>query len=231
MCGRFTLRAPASVVAEQFALFEVDPFTPRFNIAPSQPVAVVRSGADLSARRKRHLAWIRWGLIPHWAKDASVGNRMINARAESVLEKPAYRSAFVQRRCLIVADGFYEWQKAGSVKRPFFFHLRDDRPFAFAALWESWKAPDNARIESCTLLTTNPNPIVAPIHDRMPVILAPRDYDRWLDATLPKADSLLSLLGPYGGEELVAYPVSPYVNSPPHDDARCIERVAEQGAD
>src|SRR3989339_689208 len=125
MCGRFTLRAPASVVAEQFSVFEVEPFTPRFNIAPTQSVAVVRARPDDSQQSQRELVWMRWGLIPSWAKDPSIGNRMINARAESVTEKPAYRAAFQRRRCLMVADGFYEWQTAGKAKQPFFVRMLD----------------------------------------------------------------------------------------------------------
>ena len=156
MCGRFTLRAPASVVAEHFALFELPPFTPRFNIAPTQPVPVIRlapgtvpvfapaktglspSGASDSTPR-RELVFLRWGLIPSWAKDPSIGNRMINARAETVAEKPAFRTALRRRRCLLAADGFYEWQAAGRRKQPYFIRLRDDRPFAFAGLWEMWE--------------------------------------------------------------------------------------------
>ncbi len=230
MCGRFTLRAPASVVAEQFALFEVEPFTPRFNIAPSQAVAVVRPESGPADRRRRELAWLRWGLIPHWAKDASLGNRMINARAESVMEKPAYRSAFQQRRCLIVADGFYELMKAGRAKQPFFFCLRDGRPFAFAALWETWRPSNGEPVESCVLLTTSPNELIAPIHDRMPVILKSEDYDPWLDPKLHQSGPLYALLRPYASAEMIAYPVTPRVNSPTHDDARCIEPFGEETA-
>ena len=179
MCGRFTLRAPASVIAEQFALFEVPPFTARFNIAPTQPVPVIRMrpGPSLRARRgSRELVWLRWGLVPGWAKDPAIGSRLINARAETAAEKPAFRTALRQRRCLVAADGFYEWQQAGRTKQPYFIHLRDDRPFAFAGLWEAWEGADHAWLETCTLLTTGPNDVVRPIHDRMPVILPPQAY-------------------------------------------------------
>jgi putative SOS response-associated peptidase YedK len=219
MCGRFTLRAPASVVAEQFALFEVPPFAPRFNIAPSQPVPVVRLA------RGRELVWLRWGLIPAWAKDPAIGNRLINARAETVAEKPAFRAALRRRRCLVAADGFYEWQRTGKRKQPYFIRLRDDRPFAFAGLWESWEAPDSSQIESCTLLTTEPNELMRPIHDRMPVILPADGYRVWLDPAMEKPERLLPLFRPYPAEEMTAEPVSTFVNSPAHEGPECIAPV------
>ena len=148
------------------------------------------------------------------------------ARAESAAEKPAFKNAFQRRRCLMVADGFYEWQKTGKQKQPCFIRMRDDRPFAFAALWEAWKDADDTWIESAALLTTTPNEVVSSIHDRMPVILKPEDYDRWLDPAMHKPEQLSALLRPYPSAEMVAFAVSPYVNSPAHDDARCIERVA-----
>jgi len=223
MCGRFTLRAPASLVAEQFALFEMAPFAPRFNIAPSQPVAVVRLLPD---EPERQLAWLRWGLIPSWATDPAIGNRMINARAETVAEKPAFRAALRRRRCLVIADGFYEWQKTGGKKQPHFIHMRDDRPFAFAGLWESWEGADHSVVESCTLLTTEPNQLLAPIHNRMPVILAPERYHQWLDPGVGDPDRLRPLLAPYPADRMGAYPITTYVNSPANDGPRCIERAA-----
>ena len=222
MCGRFTLRAPASLVAEQFTLFELPPFAPRFNIAPSQPVAVVRL-APAQGQPQRELAWLRWGLIPSWAKDPAIGNRMINARAETVAEKPAYRAALRRRRCLLAADGFYEWQRTDGRKQPYFIHLCDDRPFAFAGLWEAWEGPDDSYIESCTLLTTEPNELIRPIHNRMPVILAPDDYEPWLDPAVQKPEPLVPLLRPYPSDEMAAHPVSTLVNSPTNDDPKCIE--------
>lgn len=222
MCGRFTLRAPASVVAAQFGLFEMPPFAPRFNIAPTQPVAVVRCAAGELASQ-RELTWLRWGLIPSWAKDPAIGNRMINARAETVSEKPAYRTAFRRRRCLVVADGFYEWQRSGGRKQPFFIRMRDDRPFAFAGLWESWQGRKEGPVESCTLLTTAPNELLEPIHNRMPVILGSGDYQQWLDSAVQEPEPLELLLRPFPAGGMVADPVNTYVNSPSRDDPRCID--------
>jgi putative SOS response-associated peptidase YedK len=237
MCGRFTLRAPASAVAEAFSLLDVPPLEPRFNIAPSQPVPVVRLSpgpaetAGGGPQGERQLAFLRWGLIPSWADDPAIGNRLINARAETAAEKPAFRAAFRQRRCLLVADGFYEWRQLGHTKgsprQPYFFQMRDGRPLGFAGLWESWEGPDRARIESSTILTTAASELVRPIHDRMPVILAPADYARWLDPAVDRAEPLLGLLRAYAGEALVACAVSPWVNSPAHDDPRCIEPAAD----
>jgi len=220
MCGRFTLRASASVIAEHFSIFELPPFSPRFNIAPSQPVAVVRLASPPSGRE---LVWLHWGLIPSWAKDPAIGNRMINARAETAAEKPAYRAAMRRRRCLLPADGFYEWQKAGRAKQPHFIRMKDDRPFAFAGLWETWEGPDNSYIESCTVLTTEPNDVVRPIHDRMPVILDPKNYEQWLDTTTEDPTGLLPLLRPYPSEQMRADPVNTLVNSPANDEPGCIE--------
>ncbi len=221
MCGRFTLRAPASVVAEQFALFDVAPFPARFNIAPSQPVAVVRLPSQ-RPEPQRELQWLRWGLIPSWAKDPAIGNRMINARAETVAEKPAYRAALRHRRCLMAADGFYEWQLAGRQKQPYFIHMHDDRPFAFAGLWEIWEGPDHTPVESCTLLTTEPNRLLRPIHNRMPVILAPEDYPQWLDPAIQKPEQLAPLLRSYPSEPMAAHPVSTVVNDPTNDGPQCV---------
>jgi putative SOS response-associated peptidase YedK len=225
MCGRFTLRAPASQIAEQFALFDSAEFRARYNIAPTQDVAAVRVRPDVAAGR-RHLAWLRWGLIPSWAKDAAIGNRMINARAETVAEKPAFRTPLARRRCLVLADGFYEWQKAGTKKQPYFIRMADERPFAFAGLWESWEGPDHALVESCTIITTEANALVRPVHDRMPVILARDDYERWLDPAVRDAAALVPLLRPYPAEAMSATPVSAFVNSPAHDGPQCIEPAA-----
>jgi len=229
MCGRFTLRAPASVIAEQFALFELPPFTPRFNIAPSQPVAVVRlapgRGGPDAAEPDGELVWLRWGLVPSWAKDPAVGNRMINARAETAAEKPAFRAAMKRRRCLVAADGFYEWQRRGPGRRkqPYFIHRRDDAPFAFAGLWESWEGADHSYLETCTLLTTEANDLMRPIHDRMPVILAPEHYAPWLDLPHPDPRSLTPLLRPAPSDPLEALPVGTYVNRPGNEGPNCIE--------
>ncbi len=225
MCGRFTLRAPASVIAEQFALLDVAPFDPRYNIAPTQDVAAVRRTSE-ATDSARQLVRLRWGLVPAWAKDPAIGNRLINARAETAAEKPAFRTALRRRRCLVVADGFYEWQRSGKQKQPYFIRLCDDRPFAFAGLWEHWEGPDHSALETCALLTTEPNDLMKPIHDRMPVILSPSDFDHWLDPAVQQPEQLASLFRPYPSEEMVAYPVSAYVNSPTRDDPRCIEPTA-----
>ncbi|HUT13177.1 MAG TPA: SOS response-associated peptidase [Thermoguttaceae bacterium] len=222
MCGRFTLRAPAGVVAEEFALVGVPPFAARFNIAPTQPVPVVRLDPR-QTETPREWAWLRWGLIPGWAKDPSIGNRMINARSETVAEKPAFRAALRCRRCLVAADGFYEWQRTGKHKQPYFIRMRDDRPFAFAGLWESWEGPDHAAVESCTLLTTGPNELIRSIHDRMPVILARGDYQLWLDPEIREPEPLVPLWKPYPSEEMAAVPVGPMVNDPANEDPKCIE--------
>jgi putative SOS response-associated peptidase YedK len=224
MCGRFTLRAPASAVAEAFGLGldVVPPLEPRYNIAPSQAVPVLR----LSSAERRELVLLRWGLIPSWADDPGIGNRLINARAETAAGKPAFRAAFRQRRCLLAADGFYEWAPASHGKRaprqPYLFQIRSGGPFGFAGLWESWEGPQGARIESCTILTTSANELVRPVHDRMPVIVAPTDYQRWLDPAATRPEPLLGLVRPYPAEAMVATAVSPWVNSPAHDDPRCI---------
>ena len=224
MCGRFTLRAPASLIAEQFSLFEVPLLKPRFNIAPTQAAAVVRM-APQQAESRRQLVFLRWGLVPAWAKDPAVGNRMINARAETAADKPAFRTALRRRRCLVAADGFYEWQTLGNRRQPMFIHLRDDRPLAFAGLWESWEGAGHSALESFTILTTAANDLVRPIHDRMPVIVAPEDYARWLDPAVQTPEPILPLLRPYSSELLEAYAVGTRVNSPARDDEGCLERL------
>lgn len=233
MCGRFTLRAPASAIAEQFALFEMPEFAARFNIAPTQLVPAVRCRVEgdspLVAGAKNELAWLRWGLVPGWAKDPSIGARLINARAETAAEKPAFRAAMQRRRCLIVADGFYEWQHTGRAKQPFFIHLSDDRPFAFAGLWETWEGPDHSILETCTILTTDANDLIRPIHDRMPVILSPDSYAAWLDPSVVDPRPLSPLLAAYPADAMSAQPVGPLVNSPAHDSAACLERALPKG--
>lgn len=228
MCGRFTLRTPTPVLIQQFQLGLFAPLPPRYNIAPTQPIAVVR---QLGPGEPRQLDTLRWGLIPSWAKDPAIGNRMINARAETVAEKPAYRAAFRQRRCLVLADGFYEWQKSPAGKQPYYIRLADDRPFAFAGLWERWQdktLKDAPIIESCTVITTDANRLVQPIHDRMPAILAPEDYAHWLDPHVAAAEQLTPLLRPYPAEEMTTYPVSPLVNRPTSDSPECIKPQPEQ---
>jgi putative SOS response-associated peptidase YedK len=225
MCGRFTLRTPAAAVAKQFGLLEVPPFEPRFNVAPAQPAAVVRL-APGAPQGRRQWAWLRWGLLPPWAKDPALGNRLINARAETAAQKPAFRAALRQRRCLVVADGFYEWQHTASRKQPYFFQLRDQRPFGFAGLWERWQGPEGSAVETCALLTTEANDLVRPIHDRMPVIVAPADYPLWLDPAVEEPRQLSRLWTPYPAGEMTAYAVGTWINSPAHEDRRCIEPLS-----
>jgi putative SOS response-associated peptidase YedK len=228
MCGRFTLRTPASVLIEQFDLDvrdggQLELFDARYNIAPTQEVVVVR--ADQTEGR-RAAAPMRWGLIPSWSKEGPTGPPMINARAETLAEKPAFRTAFRCRRCLIPADGFYEWRQAaggGAKKQPFWIHRPDGRPFAFAGLWESWSKPGGGpTMESCVIVTTEANRTLRELHDRMPVVLAPGDYPLWLDGSVVEPARLQHLLAPCGEDELVAEPVSTHVNRVANDDPRCI---------
>jgi putative SOS response-associated peptidase YedK len=229
MCGRFTLRTPASAIAEQFSLLEVPDLQPRFNIAPSQPAPVVRidprSASEGPAAQQRQFVFLHWGLVPGWADDPKIGNRMINARAETAADKPSFRTAMRRRRCLIVADGFYEWKTIAKRRQPVFIHMRDGRPFAFAGLWESWEGAGHSALESCTILTTTANELIRPIHDRMPVIVACEDYSRWLDPAVQQAEAILPLLRPYPAEAMEAYAVSPRVNNPARDDEACLEKA------
>jgi putative SOS response-associated peptidase YedK len=228
MCGRFALISPGDSLQAAFAVeqthLDLAQIGPRYNIAPTQPVLAVRlaaSGSLATNGRQRELTLLRWGLVPSWSQDSKMGARLINARSETVAEKPAFRAAFKRRRCLIPADGFYEWQKTDSGKQPMYIHLRDERPFALAGLWEIWQGADGSELETCTILTTSPNELMEPIHNRMPVILDPADYDEWLHAD-PKPETGLHLLRPYPADEMAAYPVSAWVNSPAHDDPDCL---------
>jgi putative SOS response-associated peptidase YedK len=223
MCGRFTLITPDQELAVQFNLPEVPAMPPRYNIAPTQPVAAVRLNARSGARE---LAWLHWGLVPSWAQDPAVGSRLINARSETVAEKPAFRAAFQRRRCLVLADGFYEWQKVDGAKQPYYIRLRDGSPFAMAGLWEHWEGGEGSVIQSCTLLTTEPNLLIQPLHSRMPVLLAAQDYDLWLDPQVQRPERLAPLLRPYPATEMVAYPVSRRVNNPDNDDPHNIEPLS-----
>jgi len=223
MCGRFSLRARnAAILAEYFGIVKVPLLKDRYNIAPTQGVPVVRLNPGQS-QAQNEMVILRWGLIPSWAKEPGLGNRMINARAETLAEKPAFRTALNRRRCLIVADGFYEWQVAGRSKQPYFFHFRDDRPFAFAGLWDTWEGPDHSAIESCTIITTEASDLVRPIHDRMPVILPTDNYQIWLDPALNTFEELSDLLVPFSSDEMEAYEISTLVNKPMHDGPECIE--------
>ena len=210
MCGRFTLRASANQIAEFFELMRdlVDWDVPRFNIAPTQSVLGVRASSS-----GREAVRFRWGLIPPWAKDAKLAASLINARAETAAEKPAFRAAFKRRRCLVPVSGFYEWQRDGKLKTPQLISLSSSDLFALAGLWEKWQAPDGSLIESCTVLTTSPNELMATIHDRMPVILKPADYGVWLDSQVDDAAVLKSLLVPYPADEMQVEQVSDVVNN------------------
>jgi putative SOS response-associated peptidase YedK len=219
MCGRFLLITPVDELRQLFLFDQRPNLPPRFNVAPSQPVPIVRLVADKSARE---LVLARWGLVPFWAEDVKIGSKMINARVETVQRLPAFREAYKRRRCLIPADGFYEWQTIGETKQPMLIRRRDLAPFAFAGLWERWQAKGGEPIESCTIVTTTANRTLAPIHGRMPAILAPADHGRWLD---PAGDGQ-ALLRPAPEDWLEAVPVSMRVNSPRNDDAACIEPAA-----
>jgi putative SOS response-associated peptidase YedK len=190
-----------------------------YNIAPTQQVDVVTQSGGV-----RRLETYKWGLIPSWAEDPKIGSRMLNARAETLTEKPSFRIPLAKRRCLIPADGFYEWKREGRAKQPFYFHRKDDALFAFAGLWEEWHGPQGP-VRSVTVITTTANEVTAPVHDRMPVIVQPESEAFWLDMSVPVSEDLLSVLQPYPAEWMEAYPVSPMVNSAAVDDAECIVPV------
>lgn len=218
MCGRYTLRVPTETLAEHFGLSEVGrTVPPSYNVAPTSEVAAIVAGGG----GERRLELLRWGLVPSWADDPGIGARMINARSETAHEKPSFRRAFRERRCLIPADGFYEWRRTGDGKQPYHIRLREGRPFAFAGLWERW-----GDLRTCAILTTAANDAVAEVHERMPVILPPEDYDLWLDPETRDTEYLLPLMRPFEAGEMEVYPVSRFVNRPTNDDERCVERVA-----
>jgi len=219
MCGRFTLRSSPKAVAEVFGLAEPPHLSPHFNIFPSQSVAAVRQQPET---HRKELSLLHWGLIPSWAEDPSIGNRMANARSETAATKPSFRRAFKSRRCLVVADGFYEWQKTDGKKQPYFIRLKNDHPFGLAGLWEGWDKQGEP-IESCTILTTEANKLMMPIHDRMPVIIPPDQFDLWLDPAVHDEKVLSGMLRPFNSSDMIAYPISTLVNSPKNDVAACIE--------
>ncbi|BAY17355.1 hypothetical protein NIES21_31920 [Anabaenopsis circularis NIES-21] len=225
MCGRFTLNQSADALSKAFHLQQIPDLAAQYNIAPTQMVPTVLHNPTSKQDKFQQL---RWGLIPGWAKDAKMGVKLINARAETVAEKPAFRAAFKRRRCLVIADGFYEWQKQQGKKQPYYFRLQDSQPFAFAGLWEMWHSPEGEEIASCTIVTTTANELLTPIHDRMPVILAPEDYDLWLDTQVQTPEKLQPLLDPYPAEAMTAYPVSNLVNKPQHNSPECIIPLGEE---
>ncbi|MBW4630619.1 MAG: SOS response-associated peptidase [Iphinoe sp. HA4291-MV1] len=236
MCGRFTLIQTAEALYQTFHVEKVPELKPQYNIAPTQMVGAVLYNQQ---SKKREFRQLRWGLIPSWSKEAPNGAKLINARAETVAEKPAFRSAFKYRRCLIVADGFYEWQLQAEKKQPYYFRLQEGKPFGFAGLWEQWRsqsgrsAPspvgaasvigEDEEIASCTILTTEANELVQPVHERMPVILQEQDYDVWLNPEVQTSEVLQQLLHPYPSEAMTAYPVSKVVNSAKHNTPDCIK--------
>jgi len=227
MCGRYAASANPEDLVEEFEIEHVrlrDPVEPDYNVAPTKAVPAVvertRDGAQV-----RMLTTLRWGLIPSWAKERSIGNRMINARMETVAEKPSFRRAFKQRRCLIPADGFYEWQKTNGGKQPFYIRMQDGAPFAFAGLWETWHG-DEGELRTCTIITTAPNELTGEIHNRMPVILDPEDHDLWLDPDFDQKDPLAELLRPYPADAMEAYRVSRRVNKPSNNEPSVLEPAA-----
>ena len=227
MCGRFTLIEAIPWLAEILGLENpesVGKVPPRYNVSPGTDIAIVRSREN----KPRELALARWGLVPFWAKDPDFGARTINARSETAAQKPAFRAAFRYRRCLIPADGFYEWSGSGRKKQPWFIHLENRKPFAFAGLWESWTGADGSVLETCTILTTQANEKLSELHHRMPVILPEASYADWLNPRENRAKVLQPLLKPYPADAFTYYPVSERVNSPRNDDAACIEKREEE---
>lgn len=218
MCGRFTLHTPEPRIREAFHLEQAEPLglVPRFNIAPSQDIPIVR---DAGAGPEMVLA--RWGLVPGWSETPRTRYSTINARIETVAEKPAYRAPFRRRRCLIPADGFYEWKTVNGNKMPHYIHRRDGRVFAFAGLWDRWEGEDG-RMDSCVIIVMPANEVMRPLHARMPAIIAPAHYDQWIDPGMTDRQDIMGYLSPEQASDLTAYPVGRWVNAPQHDDERCI---------
>ena len=216
MCGRYALTSSPAVIAERFHLLWTPELAPHYNIAPGQAIPVVRETGQ-----GRELAFLRWGLIPSWAKEASIGMRLINARGETLADKPAFRSAYRQRRCLIPADAFYEWKAIAGRKQPYCIRLRDEGPFGMAGLWEHWKAPDGQMVESCTIVTVDANALIAQLHDRMPLIVAPEDYDAWLTAESKELPHAVA------AGDMRYHPVSPLVSNARNDVPACLEPIDE----
>jgi putative SOS response-associated peptidase YedK len=219
MCGRFSLTLSAEQIAARFGASVPEGYRPRYNIAPTQEIIALVADAQ-----GRHLETLRWGLIPHWAKDPKIGNKLINARAETLFTKPSFRDAVRSRRCLIVADGFYEWRQTPQGKRvPVYVRLKSKEPFGFAGLWDVWGSPEGQTLKTCTIVTTEPNDLIRPIHDRMPVIV-PRELEElWLDPSSRAPGELARVLRPYRAEELELFEVSSIVNSPANDVPECVK--------
>ena len=213
MCGRFSFDIPPAILTELFGLAEPPAIVPRYNIAPTQQVPVIRRYGD----GQNHLDYLHWGLIPSWAQDKSIGSRLINARSETVTEKPSFRQAIRYRRCLVLASSFYEWKQDGKEKHPWYIRLKDGSPMVFAGLWETWKSPEGEVVESCTILTTASNRLVEPLHDRMPVILSPDEYRTWLERTTTDPTGLKKMFQPYPADMMEMWAVSQKVNSVGND--------------
>ena len=222
MCGRYTITISADRAREDLGIIQMpEDYQPRWNVAPTQPVAVVTNPVERAAE------WMRWGLIPFWAKDPAIGNNLINARSETVSEKPAFKQAFLKRRCLILADGFYEWKKGagpGGRSQPYYFRRKDEKAFAFAGLWEFWRSPEGNEVRSCTIITCAANELVKSVHERMPVMLSGESLWAWLAGGSPQETQ--SLLKPYPAEQMAAYPVSGSVNKPGLDAPNLIVPLA-----
>jgi putative SOS response-associated peptidase YedK len=219
MCGRYRLSRRKQIIEEHFdSVSGEEDWSPRYNVAPTQLVPIIRQNPKEPVRQ---LSLVRWGLIPSWAKDMSGAASMINARSETAATKPAFRDALKSRRCLVPADAFYEWQRTGKTKQPFCFEVREGQLFAFAGLWERWKDPSGTWVKSCSILTTTANAVTSAVHDRMPVILDPSNYDLWLDPGMTNVDAACDLLKPYDAGLMRSYPVSARVNSVANDDAEC----------
>src|ERR1051326_105615 len=229
MCGRYRLTAKERYLRDHFGLDEDPPWPPRWNIAPTQQVAIIRQHPTQPRRIFSH---VRWGLIPYWAKDPSSGMKTINAMSETAAEKPAFRVALRFRRCLIPADGFYEWKRLrATAQQPYQFQVVDGSPFAFAGLWERWRGPDKEILETCTILTTTPNALVSQVHNRMPVIVGRNDYDLWLDPGIKDPNRVAECLLPFDADLMKKYAVSVRVNRPDNDDEECAREVPiEQSA-
>ena len=224
MCGRFARKRSASIMAKDFGVQEItDELQPSFNIAPTHNVAVIVN------KGTKKLVSMRWGLVPYWATDPTIGAKLINARAETLTTKHAFKEAFKRRRCLVLADGFFEWQTEGNNKIPLFIYLESGRSFAFAGIYETWSPPLGDKLITCTIITTGPNELVRPVHDRMPVILPKGAEDLWLDPTIEDHARLLDLLQPYPADEMSAHTVSKMVNSVKNDSPECIEPVEIMG--
>lgn len=222
MCGRFSLKSTMRAIEDEFSIERSDiDFQPRYNIAPTQNIAAIIQDET------RKLTTLRWGLIPSWAKDPTIGNRMINARSETLLEKPSFKAAFKKRRCLIIADGFFEWKKSRQEKIPMYIYLKDENLFTFAGIWETWRSGDGKAIHSCAIITTSPNEFMSSIHNRMPVILSKNNRDSWLDTSNQTEKHLIDLLKPYPSEAMAAHQVSKIVNSPLNDIPACIKPVID----